>query len=111
MQANVIPNNITAVFDCRIDPDTDHKDFEAMLKKWCEEAGEGVNFTFGEKNKFVPNTDLNDNNPFWLAFKKSCDKQNINLEIGIFPGGTDSRYIRDVSIKQFEYEKLLIANN
>lgn len=98
IQTNVIPNNITVVFDIRIDPETNHGDFDAMLKKWCKEAGEGVHFTFGEKNDFVENTKLDDSNPFWLAFKKSCDKQNIKLEIGIFPGGTDSRYVRSLGI-------------
>ncbi|XP_058797117.1 aminoacylase-1 [Phymastichus coffea] len=98
VQANVIPNNITVMFDCRIDPDTDHEEFETMLKSWCKEAGEGVHFTYHEKNPFIPNTKLDNDNQFWLAFKKSCDRQNINLETGIFPGGTDSRFIRSLGI-------------
>jgi len=98
VQTNVIPNNITVVFDIRLDPKVNHEHFENMLTKWCEEAGKDVHFTFEEKNKFVENTKLDDSNPYWLAFKRSCDEQNINLEIGIFPGGTDSRYIRDLGI-------------
>lgn len=96
VQPNVIPNKITAVFDCRLSPDTKHDEFENMLKQWCKEAGEGVDFTFIEKNKFVENTKLDDSNIFWLAFKKACDQENVNLDIGIFPGGTDSRYVRDL---------------
>ncbi|KAJ8666830.1 hypothetical protein QAD02_008492 [Eretmocerus hayati] len=98
VKTNVIPNMITAVFDCRIDPDTKHEDFEEMLKKWCREAGEGVHYSFEEKNKYVENTKLDESNPFWLAFKNSCDEQKLKLDIGIFPGGTDSRYIRDLGI-------------
>lgn len=67
-----------------------------MLKSWCLEAGKDVHYTFEEKNMHVKNTELN-NNPYWMAFKNSCDKQKLNLEIGIFPGGTDSRFIRKVS--------------
>lgn len=98
VQANVIPNNISAVFDLRLDPGVNHDEFEEMLRQWCREAGEGVHFTFIEKNKYVENTKLDDSNPFWLAFKKACDKEKLNLEIGIFPGGTDSRYVRDLGI-------------
>ncbi|XP_023247640.1 aminoacylase-1-like [Copidosoma floridanum] len=98
VQTNVIPNNITAVFDIRLDPEVNHDDFESMLQKWCQEAGKNVHFTFEEKNRFVPSTKLDNSNPYWIAFKKCCDEQNINLDIGIFPGGTDSRYIRDLGI-------------
>lgn len=97
VQTNVIPNKLTAVFDIRIEPNVTQQDFEAKLDKWCREAGEGVYYTFEEKNNFVENTKLDDSNPYWLAFKNSCDDQKLNLEIGIFPGGTDSRYIREVS--------------
>jgi aminoacylase len=96
VQPNVIPDSVSVVFDIRIDPDTDHKSFEAMLNKWCEEAGEGIYITYIQKEKLVEVTKLDESNPFWLAMKKSCDNQNIDLKIGIFPGGTDSRFIRDV---------------
>ncbi|XP_011494772.1 PREDICTED: aminoacylase-1-like [Ceratosolen solmsi marchali] len=98
VQNNVIPSSLFVVFDIRIDTNTDHKTFEDMLNKWCEEAGEGIYIKFIQKEKFVEVTKLDETNPFWLAMKKSCDKQNINLEIGIFPGGTDSRFIRDLGI-------------
>lgn len=98
VQPNVIPPCLTAIFDCRLDPSVDHNEFEAMIKKWCEEAGSDVTYSFEQKNPKVENTKLDDSNLFWIAFKKACDDLAIQLQIGIFPGGTDSRYIRQVGI-------------
>ncbi|KAI4503616.1 hypothetical protein M0802_001019 [Mischocyttarus mexicanus] len=98
VQTNVIPNELIAMFDVRLDPSVDHDAFEAKIKKWCEEAGEGVFYTFEQKNPKVENTKLDDTNPFWISFKNTCDSLNIKLQIGIFPGGTDSRYVRSVGI-------------
>ncbi|XP_043678759.1 aminoacylase-1-like isoform X1 [Vespula pensylvanica] len=98
VQTNVIPSELTAMFDIRLDPSVDHDEFEAMIQKWCKEAGEGVFYTFEQKNPKVENTKLDDTNPFWIAFKNICDNLGITLQIGIFPGGTDSRYVRSVGI-------------
>ncbi|XP_043487472.1 aminoacylase-1-like [Polistes fuscatus] len=98
VQTNVIPNELIAMFDVRLDPSVDHDEFEAKIKKWCEEAGEGVFYTFEQKNPKIENTKLDDTNPFWIAFKRTCDSLDIKLKIGIFPGGTDSRYVRSVGI-------------
>lgn len=98
VQTNVIPNELIAHFDLRLPPTVDHDEVEAMIKKWCAEAGEGVFYTFEQKNPKIENTKLDDSNPYWIAFKKACDSLGITLQIGIFPGGTDSRYIRSVGI-------------
>ncbi|XP_015601139.1 aminoacylase-1 [Cephus cinctus] len=98
VQTNVVPTELTVAFDIRIATDVNHEEFENMLNGWCKEAGEGVYFTTEQKNNFVENTKLDNTNPYWLAFKQSCDELGLNLDIGIFPGGTDSRYIRDVGI-------------
>lgn len=98
VQTNVVPTSLTAIFDCRLDPSIDHNEFEAMIKSWCQEAGADVTYTFEQKNPKIENTKLDDSNPYWIAFKKVCDDLGINLQIGIFPGGTDSRYVRYVGI-------------
>lgn len=92
----MIPDEMTAVFDVRIPPTVNHAELEAKFNSWCKEAGEGVHLEFEKRDPHIESTDLNDSNPFWLAFKKSCDDQGLHLEIGTFPGGTDSRYIRQV---------------
>ncbi|XP_032680885.1 aminoacylase-1-like [Odontomachus brunneus] len=98
VQTNVIPKEITVMFDVRVAPTVDHEELEATIKRWCEEAGPNVTYSFEEKNPKVENTKLDESNPFWIAFKNSCEEQGIELEIGIFPGGTDSRYVRSVGI-------------
>lgn len=95
---NVIPKEITAVFDIRIAPTVDHEKFEATIKQWCKEAGSDVTYSFEEKNPKVENTKLDDSNPFWLAFKNTCVELGIELKIDLCPGATDSRFVRSVSI-------------
>ncbi|CAL7942683.1 unnamed protein product [Xylocopa violacea] len=94
VQTNVLPVSLTAMFDIRLDPSVDHNEFEAMIKRWCQEAGSDVTYSFEQKNSKIENTKLDESNPFWIAFKKACDDLGINLQKGIFPGGTDSRYVR-----------------
>lgn len=73
-----------------------------MINRWCKEAGDGVYLDFIEKNDKVENTPLDDSNKYWKTFESVCKNLKINPEIGIFPGGTDCRYVRSVSL-QFAY--------
>ncbi|CAK1549476.1 unnamed protein product [Leptosia nina] len=98
IQSNVIPEKLTVVFDCRLAVAVDHDDFENMIKQWCKEAGEGVSYEFEQKNPAVACTNLDATNPFWVAFKAAADKMKLKLSCRIFPGGTDSRYVRGVGI-------------
>lgn len=106
VQTNVVPTSLTAIFDIRIEPSVDHTEFEAMIKRWCEEAGADVTYSFEQKDPKIENTKLDDSNPFWIAFKKACDDLKIKLQIGIFPGGTDSRYIRQVGIPSIGFSPM-----
>ncbi|KAF2904639.1 hypothetical protein ILUMI_01523, partial [Ignelater luminosus] len=85
---NVIPSEFIVSIDCRISPTLDIAKFEKTLKRWCEEAGEGVWIEFEAKEPQTPASRLDDSNPFWVAFKKASD--NI--------AATDSRYIRELGI-------------
>ena len=38
VQQNVVPNEFVIGFDIRITPTTILKDFEAMIRKWCDEV-------------------------------------------------------------------------
>ncbi|XP_018404330.1 PREDICTED: aminoacylase-1-like [Cyphomyrmex costatus] len=98
VQTNVIPTELNAMFDIRLTPSVDHEEFEATIKRWCEEAGPNVTYSFEEKNPKIEGTKLDESNPYWIAFKNICDEIGVNLEIGIFAGGTDSRFVREVGI-------------
>lgn len=106
VQTNVVPTSLSVIFDIRIDPSVDHTEFEDMIKKWCEEAGADVTYSFEQKDPKIENTKLDNSNPFWLAFKKACDDLKIKLQIGIFPGGTDSRYIRQAGIPSIGFSPM-----
>ncbi|XP_053989592.1 aminoacylase-1-like [Hylaeus volcanicus] len=116
VQTNVLPASLTAVFDIRIDPSIDQEEFEATIKKWCQEAGPDVTYSFEEKNVKIENTKLDDSNPYWTAFKKTCDGLGLNLTAEIFPGGTDSRFVRGVGIPAIGFSpmnktKILLHDN
>ncbi|XP_043465796.1 aminoacylase-1-like [Leptopilina heterotoma] len=97
VQINVIPEELSVGFDVRLAPDVDHAKFREQIEQWCKEAGEGVHFTI-KGDGFVESTKLDDSNPFWMAFKKSCDDNDIQLEPIICPGGTDARNLRRLGI-------------
>ncbi|KAM3964074.1 aminoacylase-1 isoform 1-T2 [Aphomia sociella] len=98
VQSNVVPEKLTAVFDVRLAVSVDHVAFEKQVTQWCKEAGDGVTFEFEQKNPNVECTKTDSSNPYWVAFKKAADEMKLKLDIRIFPGGTDSRYIRRVGI-------------
>ncbi|XP_026500882.2 aminoacylase-1-like [Vanessa tameamea] len=98
VQSNVVPEKLTAVFDCRLAVTIDQEAFENTVRQWCKEAGEGVSYEFEQKNPNVECTKTDDSNPYWVAFKSACDQMDLKLNIRIFPGGTDSRYVRRVGI-------------
>lgn len=98
VQSNVVPEKLTAVFDIRLAVNVDHKEFEQMINQWCKEAGEGVKIEFEQKNDYVKCTKLDTSNKYWVAFKAAADELKLKLDCRTFPGGTDSRYIREVGI-------------
>ncbi|XP_026315324.1 aminoacylase-1-like isoform X2 [Hyposmocoma kahamanoa] len=98
VQSNVIPEKLTVVFDIRLAVTVDHNKFESMIKQWCKEAGDGVTYEFEQFNEKVECTKTDNTNPYWVAFKSAVDNLNLKLDRRIFPGGTDSRYVRQVGI-------------
>lgn len=106
VQNNVVPPEMMACFDVRLAVDVDHEQFEEMVRGWCAEAGRDVRIEFRQKNPKVEVTKLDDTNPWWVVFKKECDEMNLKLKREIFPGGTDSRYVRYVGIPAFGFSPM-----
>ncbi|KAF7998394.1 hypothetical protein HCN44_009792 [Aphidius gifuensis] len=98
VQLNVIPDELKVAFDIRIPPTTDHDELEKLFRRWCKEAGDDITIEFEQKSPKIESTKLDDSNPYWIAFKKTTDKLGIELDIGIFTGATDSRYVRSVGL-------------
>jgi len=98
VQSNVVPPEFAVMMDCRIPVTVNINTFLLTVEKWCKEAGQGVWF---EKEQFedqIPPTKLDSSNPYWLAFDKTAKELGIKLKTRIFPGGTDSRYVRSLGI-------------
>ncbi|KAF4517927.1 hypothetical protein B566_EDAN005992 [Ephemera danica] len=107
VQPNVVPPELVVGFDCRLATNVNHTDFEKMIEGWCREAGPGTYMEFVQKNNFVPNTRLDNSNPWWQAFKRECDEINVKLKPSIFPGGTDSRYVGEVGIPALGFSPIV----
>ncbi|KAM8716719.1 hypothetical protein ACLKA7_003570 [Drosophila subpalustris] len=106
VQSNVVPPFLTAGFDTRIALDTDLGKHEDQLNKWCEEAGGGIEIEFEQKHPYVKPTAIDDDNPFWVAFKQATDELSLVIKPQIFTGGTDSRYLRREGIPALGFSPL-----
>lgn len=73
-QINVVPPELTVAFDVRLSIEIDVTTMENTMKKWCEEAGQGVTLEFIEKMPYIQPTKIDENNLWWVTFKKECDK-------------------------------------
>ncbi|XP_026476680.1 aminoacylase-1A-like [Ctenocephalides felis] len=98
VQSNVIPDKIKLGFDVRVAVNQDHDEMEALIRKWCEEAGENVNLEFKIKDPYVQPTVLDETNKFWVAYKQATDELEMTLVHKICPGVSDSRYLRQLNI-------------
>ncbi|KAH8267271.1 hypothetical protein KR018_000669 [Drosophila ironensis] len=98
VQSNVVPPLLTVCFDCRLALDVDHREFEAQLEEWCQEAGGDIELTYEQKQPRVQPTPIDCSNPFWMAFTEATNELELSIKPQIFTGGTDSRYIRQVGI-------------
>ncbi|KRT83487.1 Peptidase [Oryctes borbonicus] len=106
VQSNVIPPEFVVVFDCRLPVTVSHEDWENTLNQWCKEAGSGISIEYEQKQPQVEVTKLDNSNVFWNVFKESADQLGLKLIKRIFPGGTDSRYLRDVGIPAFGFSPM-----
>ncbi|KAF1332570.1 Acy1-like metalloprotease, partial [Globisporangium splendens] len=97
---NVIPTEATAGFDIRISPGTDLDAFQAKLDEWCSDEGVSWEFSHSAKAPFREHymTKLDNDNVWWLLFKRSCEKFGVAIEAEVFPAATDSRFLRRLGV-------------
>nr|XP_053644641.1 aminoacylase-1B-like isoform X1 [Cherax quadricarinatus] len=105
VQYNVVPAELSVGFDIRVTPSQDLTEFEQKITSLCKAAGDDVTYEFvvnkipepSERQKQL--TCVEDGqNPWWDAFSQACEDEGINLDKQIFPGGTDSKFLRQVNI-------------
>ena len=98
VQTNVVPDKFSLNFDIRITPTTNMVEFEAMLRKWLDEAGSDIKLEFLAKFTDQSMTSVDDQDPWYSALKEAFAKHKLQVRPQIFPAGTDSRYLREVGI-------------
>ena len=94
VQVNVVPDKFVLTFDIRITPRTNLDQFEANLRGWLAEAGDGIDLEFIMTNLNQTLTSVDDKDPWFSALVQAFKKHNLNVRPQIFPAGTDSRYLR-----------------
>lgn len=106
VQQNVVPNEFVIGFDIRITPTTNLKEFEDMIRKWCDEAGGGIELEFKQKFTDQTMTPISLDDPWFKAFKTAIDKNGLKVATEIFPAATDSRFIREIGIPAFGFSPM-----
>ena len=95
VQTNVVPDEFTAVFDIRKTPTHSYEDLDAMIDRWCKEAGEGVTYE-RRLPKQPPQvlTSTSKDDPWWRAFASTLERMDMKYSAEIFSAATDSRLLR-----------------
>ncbi|XP_017082672.1 aminoacylase-1A isoform X2 [Drosophila eugracilis] len=96
-QSNVVPPLLEAIFDIRIAVTQDADALEKRISDWCNEAGGGIELDTVLKCPAVE-TKIDATNPYWLGFKRGLDELGLKTQTRVFPGATDSYYVRRVGI-------------
>ncbi|XP_071485723.1 aminoacylase-1-like [Diadema antillarum] len=94
---NVVPIELRLRFDLRLSPWQTPEYLEKKIEEMVAAGGDGVSFEWLRKGVCFT-TPLEDSNAWWMAFKKACDEEKLELEKEIFPAATDSCYIRALGI-------------
>ena len=74
VQANVVPDKFHACFDCRVAQKTPPDEFEALVRDWCRQAGEGVTYQLSQKENNPDLSSISPSHPWWAAFTAALDK-------------------------------------
>lgn len=98
VQSNVVPPELSVMFDLRLAIDVDHGELLAQIESWCQEAGGGIEFEFEQKTDLVQPTKITPDNVYWNAFQSATKELGLEIRSQIFPGGTDIQLIRGIGI-------------
>ncbi|XP_021957852.1 aminoacylase-1 isoform X1 [Folsomia candida] len=106
LQPNVVPPELSVVFDMRITPHWKLDDMKKMLDDLCIEAGPEVSYDYIQHSNIIAQTALNDSNVWWTTFKSVTDSLSLNLNKKIFPAATDIRFMRQLEIPAFGFSPM-----
>jgi aminoacylase len=103
---NVIPTDAMAGFDIRIPPSVPLEDMLARLREWTAEDGVTYEFVYRTPAHYVSSIDRVAN-PYWRAFEDTLRVgRGVDLNVEVFPAGTDGRYLRSTNIPVFGFSPM-----
>ena len=110
VQINVVPDQYTLGFDCRIKPDgyESLKQFldDLVQRTPKQNAGE-VTIDFIQDSGPLILTDV-ETPSWWLeSFKKTCEQMQCKLNWTVFPAATDSRYLRNAGYPAIGFSPII----
>ncbi|KAK5638461.1 hypothetical protein RI129_012756 [Pyrocoelia pectoralis] len=111
VQVNVIPDELILTFDCRLPINTNINEWEKTLKTWCKDAGDDLWIEYLQKNPLSAVTTLDDNNIYWVAFKKAANEINLKLKVMTLVGVTDIRHVRALGVPAIGFSAIYNTPN
>ncbi|CAL8088930.1 unnamed protein product [Orchesella dallaii] len=74
LQANVVPPELSAVFDIRITPHWTLDSMKKLLDETCANAGSDVTYKYIQHSNITAQTPVDDSNVWWTVFKGVTDE-------------------------------------
>uniref|UniRef100_A0A158Q8T0 N-acyl-aliphatic-L-amino acid amidohydrolase n=1 Tax=Elaeophora elaphi TaxID=1147741 RepID=A0A158Q8T0_9BILA len=106
VQLNVLPTEIKVWFDLRIPPMHNFEELENQISKWCTDAGSDVTYSFIKHSRINAMTPITDDDSWWRAFSSVFKHLNYPISVDIFPGSTDSRFVRQKGIRSINFSPI-----
>lgn len=83
----------------RVSPLLGQEGFQKVLEDWTDQ--EGLEVSFEEKAPMPPASPANPEDLYYDIISETLQEFDISHKVEIFPGATDSRYIREAGIPAY----------
>ncbi len=110
VQINVVPDQYTLSFDCRIKPDGYHsfKEFLSdVIRQTPKENDDEVKINYLANDGPLLLTNI-EKSSWWLeSFNQTCDSMKCKTNWTVFPAGTDSRFLRNAGYPAIGFSPII----
>ncbi|XP_037040408.1 aminoacylase-1-like [Bradysia coprophila] len=106
VQGNVIPPELSVMFDVRLSVNEDLDAFERDIDRWIEEAGGNITVNYLIQDPKAPKTNADETNPLWIVLETTARELGLEIVPGVPTGGTDMRFLRRQNIPAFGFNPM-----
>jgi aminoacylase len=110
VQNNVVPDQYTLCFDCRITPDgyEAFKEFLTdVIRQTPKENDDEVKINYLADDGRLLLTNLEKSSWWFKSFKKTFEEMKCKTNWTIFPAGTDSRFLRNMGYPAIGFSPMI----